>query len=98
VQRTETSTGIEGVNTQDIAIQEGMGPIVDRSREYLGTSDKAIIAMRKLLMEATQAVERGEDPPGIDPAVSRGVRAFDCVVPPGMDWREVTEKQVVATW
>ncbi|HWG03480.1 MAG TPA: Rieske 2Fe-2S domain-containing protein, partial [Beijerinckiaceae bacterium] len=30
-QKTQTFTGIKGVNTQDWAVQEGMGPIVDRS-------------------------------------------------------------------
>jgi len=31
---------ISGVNTQDFALQEGMGPIVDRSKEHLGSSAK----------------------------------------------------------
>ena len=38
VQKTETFTGIEGINAQDRGVQESMGPIVDRSKEYLGTS------------------------------------------------------------
>src|ERR1044071_3645921 len=42
VQKTETYTGIEGITTQDHAIQESMGPIVDRSPERLGSTDKAI--------------------------------------------------------
>ena len=52
LQKTKTFTGIVGVNTQDFALQEGMGPIVDRSREHLGTSDRAIVTMRRLLLEA----------------------------------------------
>jgi len=36
VQRSETFTGIEGINAQDRAIQESMGTVVDRSREHLG--------------------------------------------------------------
>ena len=36
VQKTESFTGIDGINTQDRAIQESMGAIVDRSREHLG--------------------------------------------------------------
>ena len=50
LQKTTTFTGITGVGTQDSAVQEAMGPIVDRSKEYLGTSDKAVIAMRKMLL------------------------------------------------
>ena len=62
------SSEIPGANTQDFALQEGMGPIVDRSKEHLGSSDKAIVTMRRLLLEATQAVERGENPRGTDPS------------------------------
>jgi len=29
VQKNETFTGIDGINTQDRAVQEGMGPIVE---------------------------------------------------------------------
>src|SRR5207302_1876487 len=42
VQRTESFTGIDGINQQDRALQESMGPIVDRSKEHLGPADKAI--------------------------------------------------------
>ena len=35
VQKYETFTGIEGINTQDQAVQESMGAIVDRSTENL---------------------------------------------------------------
>ena len=52
MQKTQNFTGIVGVNTQDFALQEGMGPICDRSKEFLGTSDKAIVALRRLLLDA----------------------------------------------
>ena len=35
-QRTQTFSGIDGVNAQDRAVQESMGTIVDRSKEHLG--------------------------------------------------------------
>ena len=60
LQKTKTFTGIVGINTQDFALQEGMGPIVDRSKEHLGTTDRAIITLRRMLLEAIAAVERGE--------------------------------------
>ncbi|HXQ49840.1 MAG TPA: Rieske 2Fe-2S domain-containing protein [Stellaceae bacterium] len=97
-QRTRTFTGIKGLNTQDIALQEGMGPIVDRARETLGTSDRAIITMRRLLLEATRAVERGERPKGVDPATYRGLRPHDTMVPPGADWRQVFANELTAKW
>ena len=48
-QRTLTFTGIKGTGEQDFSVQEGMGIIVDRSQEHLGTTDIGIIAMRRRL-------------------------------------------------
>jgi nitrite reductase/ring-hydroxylating ferredoxin subunit len=82
-----TFTGIRGANLQDVAIQEGMGAILDRSHEHLAPSDRGIILMRQLLLEAVATVERGETPRGADPATYRDVRAADFVVPLDGDWR-----------
>jgi phthalate 4,5-dioxygenase oxygenase subunit len=87
VQKTETYSGIEGVNTQDRAVQESMGPIVDRSAEYLGPADKAIIAMRRLLLQAVTTVESGGDPPAAD-ASYYTLRAIERILPESQDWRE----------
>ena len=97
-QKTQTYTGITGVNTQDMAVQEGMGAIVDRSKEHLGTSDRATIAMRQLLLEAFEVVETGGEPRGADPATSRTVRAYDNYVAKGRDWREAFASELVAKW
>jgi hypothetical protein len=67
MQKTETFTGISGINQQDRAVQESMGPIVDRSREHLGPADKAIVTARRLLREAITSVERNDDPRGVAP-------------------------------
>ena len=64
VQRTETFSGIDGINAQDRALQESMGRIVDRSKEHLGPADKAIIQARKLLRQAVKTVEAGGTPDG----------------------------------
>ena len=77
VQRTNTFSGISGVNTQDAAVQEGMGPIVDRSQEHLGSTDRAIVTMRRLLLEAVRTVEAGGMPKGADPSTYRSMRAVD---------------------
>jgi hypothetical protein len=98
VQKTKTFTGIKGLNTQDIALQEGMGPIVDRSREHLGTSDRAIVTMRRLLLEATYAVERGEPAPGADPKSHGNVRPHDTLIPPKANWREAFGDELKAKW
>ena len=61
-QQGDSMTGIHGFAAQDQAIQESMGAIVDRTRERLGTSDTAIIAMRRLLLQEIQALQEGREP------------------------------------
>ncbi len=98
MQKTRNYTGIVGINTQDFALQEGMGPVCDRSREFLGTSDKAVVAMRRLLLEAVGVAEKGGNPRGLDPAYCRTVRPHDRIVPPGEDWRAIFDKELSAKW
>ena len=86
VQRTESFTGIDGVNVQDRAIQETMGRIVDRSKEHLGPADKAIIQLRRLLRQAVNTAEEGGTPAGVRPSYYR-LRAAETVVPRASDWR-----------
>ncbi len=85
MQRTKNFTGIVGVNTQDRALQETMGTIADRSNEHLGTSDRAIIAMRKLLAEAVRVVSDGGTPRGSQSEFV-GIRAIDRILPADQPW------------
>jgi phthalate 4,5-dioxygenase len=62
MQRTKSFTGIPGIGNQDLAMTEGMGPVVDRSREHLGTSDLAIIRIRRELLQAARALQQGVEP------------------------------------
>jgi phenylpropionate dioxygenase-like ring-hydroxylating dioxygenase large terminal subunit len=96
MQKTKNFTGIVGINTQDMALQEGMGKIVDRSKERLGTSDKAIIACRQLLLEAIAKVEAGEDPRGVDPATYERVRPYDSIIPHDAAWETAFAGELVA--
>jgi len=97
VQRTETFTGIDGVNVQDRAVQESMGAVVDRSREHLGPADRAVIQARRLLLQAIAAVEAGGTPLGVEPAYY-GLHPAESVIPYGSDWRAllVAAEQLVA--
>ena len=61
-QRTKSFSGIEGIRAQDMAMTEGAERIVDRSQEYLSTSDTAIIRMRRLLIEGAKALQDGVEP------------------------------------
>jgi|GEM_PF-1211577 len=95
VQRTESYTGIDGVNTQDRAVQEGMGPIVDRSKEHLGPADRAIIATRRLLLDAVKTVQAGSNPPGVDTSYY-SARAIEKIFPRQETWRETVLPEMYA--
>jgi phthalate 4,5-dioxygenase oxygenase subunit len=86
--RTRRFCGIPSFGMQDQAIQESAGPIVDRSLERLGTSDTAIIQVRKRLLNAAKALrDHGTPPPGQDPA-SYAVRPASVILPPDVMWVE----------
>ena len=90
VQKNETFTGIEGINTQDQAIQESMGPIVARTLEILSASDIAIVVARRMLISAASTVADGGDPPGIGESYYR-VRAIDAILSKDVDWKDALE-------
>jgi phthalate 4,5-dioxygenase len=98
LQKRSSFTGIAGVNTQDFALQEAMGAIPDRSKEHLGTTDRAIIVARQLLLQATRDVERGAMPLGSDPAASRSVRPADHRIPLEADWHESLKGELIARY
>jgi phenylpropionate dioxygenase-like ring-hydroxylating dioxygenase large terminal subunit len=60
--RTGNFTGIRGIANQDHAATETMGPIVDRSKEHLGTSDLPVIHMRRILLKQVKAFQEGKEP------------------------------------
>jgi hypothetical protein len=88
VQRTESYTGIDGINQQDRALQESMGPIVDRSKEHLGPGDKAIGQARRMLRQAVMAVKDGGNPAGIGASYYH-IRAGEEVLPRDADWHQI---------
>jgi phthalate 4,5-dioxygenase oxygenase subunit len=65
-QRSTTYLGMgeEDINVHDQWACEGMGAIQDRTREHLGTTDKVIMANRRMLLAAIEAVQSGGVPPG----------------------------------
>jgi phthalate 4,5-dioxygenase oxygenase subunit len=74
---------------EDFVVQESMGPIVDRSQEYLGTCDRVIYRARQLLLEA---VKRHRDTGELsftgDEIDWQGIRSFSLAYPRERDWRE----------
>jgi phthalate 4,5-dioxygenase oxygenase subunit len=63
-QRFFTFTGISNTPVQDFAMIENQrGPLANRSRETLTSSDKYIIHVRKRLLDAAMALTNGVEPP-----------------------------------
>ncbi len=77
----ETFSGVKGIAMQDASLQESMGPIVDRTKEQLVTTDAGIIKTRHKLRNAAIALrDHGTVPPGIEPAISEYGRSRRCAV------------------
>ena len=96
VQKSESFTGIDGINVQDRAIQESMGAVVDRSLEHLGPADRAIIQARRLLLQAVRAVQAGDTPDGVAPTYA-DAHAHEAVLPRDTDWRAMIARGEMPT-
>jgi phthalate 4,5-dioxygenase len=83
MQRTQNFTGIQVIRSQDTAMTESMGGIVDRSQEHLGTTDVAVIAARRRLIKMARDLEEGIEPmEALQPEIYN-VRAVDMVCAEG---------------
>jgi phthalate 4,5-dioxygenase oxygenase subunit len=90
-------TGIRGIREEDLAVQESMGTVCDRTNEHLGSSDLAVISMRRRLLEAVQALaERGEVPYEARQPDSYRVRSAALVLARDMPWSEGAADALVA--
>jgi 5,5'-dehydrodivanillate O-demethylase len=81
------------VINQDIVAWVGQGRIADRTKEYLSTSDRGIVMMRRRYFDEMKKVEEGRDPKGVirDPEVAKCVALP--VVGRTMDSGELTLEQ-----
>jgi phthalate 4,5-dioxygenase len=91
-----TFSGIEGFAMQDASLQESMGPIVDRTKETLVSTDSGIIMARQRLLRAVRALEEsGATPPGVDTAHQR-VRSAAVVLPPDQSYQDAAREALIA--
>jgi hypothetical protein len=89
-------SGVEGIAMQDASLQESMGPIVDRTKETLVSTDCGIIMARHRLLRAAKAlVETGVTPPGVEPAHQR-VRSAAVVLPPDQPFKDGAREALIA--
>jgi phthalate 4,5-dioxygenase oxygenase subunit len=89
-QRTQTFTGMGfDINVHDQFACESMGPIQDRGREHLGSTDKGIVLYRRLLVDAIRRNAAGERPLMVlDDAQARALTGPGAIdgIGPGADW------------
>lgn len=89
-------TGIRGIPNQDIVMWETMGAIADRTAERLGASDQAIVAFRRVMVEALKSFADGEPAIGSSPEL-RGhqafLRSFEGMLPKGSGWEHLDTLQ-----
>jgi hypothetical protein len=86
--QTGNFSGVIGAAIQDRAVQESMGPIFDRTQEHLGTSDKAVIFYRRLILRKLQEMEQGKELPGTAPGLDLNQRAASVYMPASVPWKE----------
>lgn len=88
----ESFSGISGVNNEDFAVGESMGPIYDRTREHLGTSDVAVIRLRRLMLDSIRDfIARGRPPIGLrEPFDYRMLRGEEQTIALDVPWQTVS--------
>jgi|SRR5579871_1286682 len=96
--KTETFIGMgRSFVVHDTWATEGEGVIYDRTTEHLGYTDRGIVVMRKLMLQAIRDVEEGRDPLHVvrDPArnVYPDLIARDDVLAAGVPWRNHWKRQ-----
>jgi phthalate 4,5-dioxygenase len=92
MQKSVNFTGIEDFLNHDACATESMGAIFDRSKEHLGVSDKAVIAVRKFLLNAVKDLQSGKIPPHLQSTGERNwfphIDCFAYLLPRGVGWRQ----------
>jgi len=91
-----TYSGVEGIAMQDASLQESMGPIVDRTKENLVSTDNGIIMARHRLLKAARALrEKGTVPPGVDPDHHR-VRSAAVILAAEQTFKDAAKDDLIA--
>ena len=88
-----TYSGVAGIAMQDASVQESMGPVQDRTKENLVSTDNAIIMARHRLRRAALALREGVAPPGLTTECHR-VRSATFVLPIGVPFAHAKSEEL----
>jgi 5,5'-dehydrodivanillate O-demethylase len=70
---------LDMVLAQDVMAWETQGPVLDRTRERLGSADKGVVMYRRLVKEQIEAVAQGKVPLGVRPADRESIIELDVI-------------------
>ena len=89
--KSSNFSGIKGIMTQDHAVSETQGRILDRTKEHLGRSDIAVVGWRRLMLRAARelAVNGSAPEAATTPLDWSRVTAETFTYPSEQGWRDV---------
>jgi hypothetical protein len=83
---------------QDVWVVESEGTVQDRSAEHLGTTDKAIILQRTLLLKAVADVQAGREAPHVVRAPAANgfpqLVVASVEIPADADWKQYVQQRI----
>ncbi|MFT7649636.1 MAG: phthalate 4,5-dioxygenase oxygenase subunit [Candidatus Poriferisodalaceae bacterium] len=81
-------SGYKGIEQEDLIMSLSMGPIVDRSKETLVAADRAVVHLRRRMLESVRLHESGEEPIALELADLSTVQALcDTVIRTDENWQ-----------
>jgi len=94
--KTKTYAGMgSGFQVHDAFATASQGTVQDRSEEHPVSSDRAIIAARKMMEHAIKDVQAGKEPPHVIRKMIENrfphFLVISDMLPPGNDWQEYTK-------
>ena len=95
--KTKTYTGMGvGFQAHDAFATSSQGAIQDRTSEHLVSSDKAIVAARKLMEKGIRDIEEGRDPPHVIRSAEENrfphMLIISDMIPAGSDYKEYARR------
>jgi phthalate 4,5-dioxygenase len=86
-QKGTSYSGISDFRSQDAMATETAGPIYDRTKEHLGSTDVALIRMHRQLLRAAKGLPDGQKPPVLGGTGDfRAIRGAEKILAEGEDW------------
>lgn len=90
-QRSVNFSGMPGIRAEDAAVVESAGAISDRTKEHLGTSDAAVIKMRRLLIDGAKGLMEGIEPHAAQGGSIYAIRSHSVILEDPVDFDEKAE-------